>query len=98
MSWTKKQKNSLNPEFILTPDEEEILVGENEDELLIYALATGAWTLLSKNNTSWDSSSKLLTTYYMAFQNGDQVITQNEDLLYAYKEITRNWSLKQKVI
>lgn len=57
-----------------------------------------SWSLLAENSTSWNSSSKLLTTYYVTFQSGDQVITQNEDLLYAYKEATKNWSLKQKVI
>lgn len=61
MPWTNKTKvmQSGNEEEILTPDLEQILVGDGEDEVLIYQEAYTNWSQKTRNPAgSWALKSK----------------------------------------
>lgn len=60
MSWelTPKIPSRVPDGEILTPDQQQILVGENEDKVLIYEQGFDRWTLRQKGSDSWNLKSK----------------------------------------
>jgi hypothetical protein len=60
MSWTNKSKISatLFRGRLLTPDSNQILVGESEDEILIYQEYLENWGYKSKTDESGDWTNK----------------------------------------
>ena len=60
MSWTNKSKISatLFRGRLLTPDVNQILVGESEDEILIYQAYLENWDNKSKTDESGDWTNK----------------------------------------
>lgn len=53
MSWSNKKKTNQDgsDEYIYTPDFERILVGENEDQPLLWQEAFNNWTLKTKTES-----------------------------------------------
>lgn len=60
MSWTNKSKTRQQEDDgkILTPDGYDIVVGENEDEVLIYSEGFNNWGQGSKTPGSWSLKQK----------------------------------------
>lgn len=60
MSWTNVEKNFIDWEDqkILTPDGKNILVGEFEDQILIYLLGGSNWDKDSKETSSYSNEDK----------------------------------------
>ena len=63
MSWTviTKIEQSEEEREIQTPDLFQILVGANEDEVLIYQDAFNNWGLPSKAEEDWSLPSKIIS-------------------------------------
>lgn len=65
MSWTNKTRNlaTFDDEEILTPDLHTILVGADEDQILLYQLAGDLWDNRAKNTSSYTNKSLSATSW-----------------------------------
>lgn len=65
MSWNLPSKiaSSELEKEILTPDLFQILVGENEDQILIYEEGFDHWNLKAKTESAWGLKSKDSATW-----------------------------------
>jgi hypothetical protein len=65
MTWNKTTKPIIYfpPIKLLTPDMKEIMVGENEDQILIISLFYTLWNSIVKTVSNWNKTLKSTTSW-----------------------------------
>lgn len=97
--WTVKSKTEAESGYILTPDGIEILVGQNEDQVLVYDDTIG-WQGLARTSGSWSEKTKTLAetvSQKILTPDGNRVLLgAGQALVLVYRRATDGWTLKDK--
>lgn len=98
-TWSNKPRNpaSITDEEILTPDLQEILVGADEDQVLLYQEGSSIWSNKSAIISSFTLRQKRLFYTYLLLQSGDYFGSQADQIIYTQVTTQDGWQNKQKV-
>jgi hypothetical protein len=100
--WDLKDKTEqiVSAMRILTPDNNQILVGENENLVLTYEEGYELWQTLTKQNLSWDLKTKtnqVIGSMKIVTPDGNYILVgENENEILTYQAISSVWEKMQK--
>ncbi len=103
MAWNIKSKiaQQERDEEIQTPDGQQILVGENEDEVLVYDEGFNNWGQEGKQEGEWAGKAKIVSQsdrIRLLTPDGNQVLVgPDEDLVLITAQAQSSWNLKAKI-